>query len=153
MKNCKDVMTLDPFCCGIFDTLERIAEIMRDQDIGSVMVCDSKNKKLVGILTDRDITVKCVAGGKDPQTLTAESIMSREPVYCREDDSLQKAMDLMAEHQVRRMPIVDLENRLVGVISQGDIATHTAPKKAGSVVEQISQPPTQQYREEHTGVY
>jgi predicted transcriptional regulator len=115
---------------------------MKDDDVGSVPVVDDANtKKLVGILTDRDIVIQAIAGGKDCATMKVEEIMTKNPVTCRPEDEIQNAMDRMAQHQVRRMPVVDGRGRIVGIIAQADLATRMdRPEQTEKVLENISQP-------------
>ena len=141
MRSCNDIMTLDPTCCAAGDPVTRAAQIMRSEDVGAVPVIESQaSKKLIGIITDRDITLQIVAESKDLNT-PVEQVMTRNPVTCRPDDSIQNAMDRMSQHQVRRIPVVDGKDRVVGIISQGDLAIRVdQPEKVADVVEDISQP-------------
>jgi CBS domain-containing protein len=140
MKTCADVMTLNPICCIPTDTIERVAQMMKAQDVGSIPVVESPNsKKLVGIITDRDLVLKGVAEGRDCRDSSIAGIMTRNPVTCRERDDVEKALKAMSEHQVRRLPIVNDGNEIVGIIAQADIATRVAePNKVAEVVEDIS---------------
>ena len=142
MRSCNDVMTPDPTCCVAGDPVTRAAEIMKKDDVGAVPVVDGKNsKKLVGIITDRDIVIQIIAGGKDVNDIRIEDVMSRSPVTCRPEDPIQNAMDYMAQHQVRRIPVVDGKGGIVGIISQADVATRVdLPEKTANVLEDISQP-------------
>jgi CBS domain-containing protein len=137
---CKDVMTGNPVFCVPEETVEHAARLMRDHDIGSIPVVQSReNRTLVGIVTDRDLTIKVLADARDPRSARAEEMMSRDPVSCREEDSVEKAMRAMADHQVRRIPIVDARTRLVGIIAQADVATRLGDEEStGEVVEEIS---------------
>jgi CBS domain-containing protein len=110
---------------------------MRDGDFGSMPVVD--DGRLVGVLTDRDIVVRAVAERLDPATVRVGEVASREPVTVPPSEALDDAMELMARHKVRRLPVVD-GGRLVGVVSQADIALGAKEAKTGAVVEQISQP-------------
>ena len=141
MRSCNDIMTLDPTCCAAGDPVTRAAEVMRAEDVGAVPVVESEaSKKLIGIITDRDIALQIVADKKDFNT-PVEQVMTRNPVTCRPDDSVQNAMDRMSQHQVRRIPVVDGKDRVVGIISQGDLAIRVdQPEKVADVVEDISQP-------------
>lgn len=103
------------------------------------MVRDLQTIKLVGIVTDRDLTVKVVAEGRDPKGIIVEEVMTCEPVTCHAEDNVQQALQLMAEHQVRRVPVIDDNGCLIGIIAQADIATRMAePEKTAQVVEEIS---------------
>jgi CBS domain-containing protein len=139
---CADVMTREPACCELGDTTDRAAKIMKTQDVGSVPVCtDLQSRKLVGIVTDRDIALYVVARGRDANHTQVASVMTRNPLTCRPEDDLQKALDAMANYQVRRIPVVDGEGLLVGIIAQADVATRVqAAETKAEMVEQISKP-------------
>lgn len=141
MRSCNDVMTLDPTCCLATDPVTRAAEVMKSEDVGAIPVVeDESSKKLLGIITDRDIVLNVVAGQKGFDTRIEEA-MTRNPVTCRPDDSIQNAMDRMSQHQVRRIPVVDGKDRVVGIISQADLATRVdQPEKTADVLEDISKP-------------
>jgi CBS domain-containing protein len=141
MRSCNDVMTMDPTCCLASDTIDRAAQIMKDEDVGSVPVVDETTATLVGILTDRDIVIQVVAGKKDCANVKVEDIMSRNPVTCKPDEDIQNAMDKMAQHQIRRIPVTDGRGRILGIVSQADLATRMdQPEKTEKVLEKISQP-------------
>jgi CBS domain-containing protein len=141
MRSCNDVMTMDPTCCLASDTIDRAAQIMKDEDVGSVPVVDETTATLVGILTDRDIVIQVVAGKKDCANVKVEDIMSRNPVTCKPDEDIQNAMDKMAQHQIRRIPVIDGRGRILGIVSQADLATRMdQPEKTEKVLEKISQP-------------
>lgn len=141
MKKCSDVMTKDPVCVLPDEMVTEVAQIMQDEDIGSVPVIeDEKSKKLIGIVTDRDLALKVVAEGHDPKSTRVADVMTRQVVTCYEDDSVQKALDAMSEHQLRRIPVVDKHEQIVGIIAQADVATRVdEPKKTAEVVKEISQ--------------
>lgn len=141
-KKCAEVMTKDPVCCLPADTSARAAQLMREFDVGPIPVVESgETMKLVGIVTDRDLALKVVAEGRDPNAVKVEELMTREPVTCRAEDELQKAVGLMAERQLRRIPVVDEGGKIIGIIAQADVATRTeAPEKTAGVVEEISKP-------------
>jgi CBS domain-containing protein len=138
METCADIMTNDPVSCAPGDVVEKAANLMRQNDVGPVPVVD--DDKLVGIVTDRDLTLKVLAEGRDPKRTRVQDVMTREVVTCRTDDDVQKALEAMSEHQIRRIPVVDEEDRLVGMIAQADVATNmTDAKKVAGVVKDISQ--------------
>jgi CBS domain-containing protein len=141
MKKVKDIMTKDPVCCTPQDSVMEAAQLMKHGDVGSVpVVKDRKAKKLVGIVTDRDLALKVLAEGRDPNNTRVEEVMTRNPVSCREDDDLQNCLDGMEKRQIRRMPIVDREDRIVGIIAQADVATRGGqPDKTAELVEEISE--------------
>ncbi len=141
MKKCEEVMTKSPVCCLPEDTVVKAAQLMKRENVGSIPVIENEqNKKLVGIVTDRDLTLKIVAEGRDVKSIKVEAVMTRKVVTCRAEDNLQKALDAMSEHQLRRIPVVDNDNKILGIISQADVATRIdQPEKTAEMVKQISQ--------------
>src|SRR6266508_4695264 len=137
---CKEIMTKDPVCCLPGDSVDQSAQLMKVEDIGSIpVVADQKTKRLLGIVTDRDLAVKVVAPACHIQSVTVEEVMSRDPVTCHAEDDLQKAVEAMEKHQVRRIPVVDDNDRIIGIIAQADIATRARePETTAEVVEEIS---------------
>jgi len=139
MEKCNDVMTRNPVCCLGDESVVRAAKLMKEQDVGSIPVVENRlTRLLVGIITDRDLVLKVVAEGRDPELVKVEDAMTRSIVTCYAEDDLQVALDAMSDHQLRRIPVIDAENRILGIIAQADIATHQ-PEKAGEVVKEISQ--------------
>lgn len=141
MKKCSEVMTKDPFCCLSNDSVEKAAMIMQRENVGAIPVIETERaKKLVGIVTDRDLTLKVIAGGLDPKLTKMNAVMTYNVVTCLADDDLQTALNAMAEHQLRRIPVVDGDNTIVGIIAQADVATRAdQPEKTGEMVKEISQ--------------
>lgn len=141
MKKCNEVMTKNPVCCLPNDMVTKVAQLMKRENIGSIPVIENgQTRKLVGIVTDRDLTLRIVAKGRDANSTKAEAVMTSKVVTCLADDDLQKAMNAMAEHQLRRIPIVDKNNRVVGIIAQADVATRVdQPEKTAAMVKGISQ--------------
>jgi CBS domain-containing protein len=141
---CTDIMTKEPVCCLPGDTVEMAAQLMEDEDVGSIpVVADHETKRILGIVTDRDLALKVVAAGRYGPSITVEDVMTRNPVTCSSDVSLEQVMTTMEEHQVRRIPVVDKDKRILGIIAQADIATRlNKPKKTAEVVEQISRSAT-----------
>jgi CBS domain-containing protein len=141
MKKCSDVMTKNPICCLPADLAAKAARLMKSENIGSVPVVESEqSKNLVGIVTDRDLALKIIAEGRSATTTTVDEVMTREVVTCHANDNLQKALDAMSEHQLRRIPVVDDDYRIVGIIAQADVATRAGqPAKTAEVVKEISQ--------------
>ena len=141
MKRCYDVMTKNPVCCVPGDTVSMVAQLMKSTDVGSVPVVENEqSRKLVGIVTDRDLAVKIVAEGLDAKSTKAEAVMSRRVVTCREEDDVQTALDAMTELRLRRIPVVDYDSGIVGIIAQADVATRVdQPDKTAAVVRGISQ--------------
>jgi CBS domain-containing protein len=134
-------MTREPVCCEPADSISKAAEVMKREDVGSVPVVESRNDaRLVGIVTDRDIVVKVVADGRNVEGTTVQDAMTPHPVCCREDDDVSRAVSLMEERQVRRMPVVGADGRLAGIIAQADIATRLhRDRTTGELVEAISE--------------
>ena len=141
MKKCNEVMTKNPVCCLPNDMVAKVAQLMKSKDIGPVPIIENEQtKQLVGIVTDRDLALKIVAEGRDAKSTKAEEVMTRKVVTCRGEDDVQKALDAMSEHQLRRIPVVDNDNRIVGIIAQADVATRVdQPAKTAEVVKDISQ--------------
>ena len=117
-------------------TVRELAAVMRDGDLGSVPV--SEDDKLVGMVTDRDIVIRGLAGTLEVRTLCARDIMSPTVKYCFEDQSVEEVLDNMAAEQIRRLPVVSREKRLVGIVSLGDLAKEGPSKKAAEALEEIS---------------
>ncbi|MBN1453607.1 MAG: CBS domain-containing protein, partial [Anaerolineales bacterium] len=129
-----------PVCCLPTDMVAKAAKLMKSKKIGSLPVIENgQTQKLVGIVTDRDLTLKIVAEGLDAKSTKVEAVMTRKVVTCRAEDDLQKALDAMAEHQLRRIPVVDNDNQILGIIAQADVATRVdKPKKTAALVKGIS---------------
>jgi len=143
MTKCSDIMTEDLVYCTPGDTVTEVARLMKKEDIGPVLVVDSNDSRtLVGIVTDRDLVLKAIAEGLDPQTTKVNDVMSKKLVTCRMDDDIEQAMSAMAQFQLRRIPVVEGNMKLVGIISQADVARMNAPAKTGEVVKEISQEST-----------
>jgi CBS domain-containing protein len=140
----KDIMTKDPECCRRDDTAQQAARVMRDRDCGCLPIVDDAGR-VVGIVTDRDLAVRGIASGKDPDT-KLNDLMTPVAACCGPDDDLRDVEQKMVELQVRRIPIVDGGGRCVGIVSQADIAlgrsrdTVVTDREIALVVEQISQP-------------
>ena len=141
MKTCESVMTKNPVCCLPDDTVVAVAQLMKRENIGSIPVVESEQtRKLVGIVTDRDLALKVVAQGSDAKSVKVESVMTRKLIACQVDDDIQQALDAMSEHQLRRIPIVNIENKILGIIAQADVATRVnEPEKTAEIVKDISQ--------------
>jgi|SRR6266496_5308520 CBS domain-containing protein len=138
MKKARDLMTAGAECVGENETLVDAARKMRDLDVGALPICGTDNR-LHGMLTDRDIVVRCVAEGGDPATATARQFEQGKPVTIGADDSIEEALKAMTEHQIRRLPVID-NHKLVGMLSQADVAREMSGKKTGETVAKISQP-------------
>jgi CBS domain-containing protein len=134
-------MTKNLVCCLPDDSVANAAELMKSKNIGSIPVIENEqSQKLVGIVTDRDLALKIVADALDARSTKVETVMTHKLVTCHADDDLQKALDAMAEHQLRRIPVVDDNNRIVGIIAQADVARRAdQPEKIAEMVKEISQ--------------
>ena len=141
MKTCESMMTKNPICCLPTDTVVKAAQLMKRENIGSIPVIENElTRKLVGIVTDRDLALKVVAQGKEAKSTQVESVMTVKLVTCQADDEIQQALDAMSEHQLRRIPIVDNGNKILGIIAQADVATRVnKPEKTAEMVKDISQ--------------
>jgi CBS domain-containing protein len=137
---CKEIMTEDPVCCLPGDTVDQAAQLMKDDDVGSIpVIADQKTKRLLGIITDRDLAIKVVAPAREISAVKVEEVMTNDPVTCHADDDLNEAVDAMEMHQVRRIPVVDDNNRIIGIIAQADIAIRVRePETTAEMVEEIS---------------
>jgi CBS domain-containing protein len=134
-----EVMTRKPEVVRPDATIQDAARKMDEFNIGSLPVCDGE--RLVGMITDRDITVRVTSAGKAPAECRVSEVMTAEVDYCFEDDSVGDAAERMQQRQIRRLPIVDREKRLVGVLALGDLATDVnKPKKVAATLEKISEP-------------
>ena len=137
---CSEIMTKDPECCVPSDSVMKAAQLMKSEDVGPIpIVEDKEEKKLTGILTDRDLAIKVVAEARDPKTTQVEEVMSEGLVTCREIDDVQSVLKLMEDNQIRRIPVVDQSDHLLGIIAQADVATRLGSRTTGRVVEQVSQ--------------
>ena len=136
----RDVMTARPECIGPDDTLQQAARKMKDLDVGSVPVCD--NDRLVGMLTDRDVVVRCIAEGHDPRSCKVRDTMTEGVNYCFEDDDVRHAAAQMRDRQIRRLVVLNRDRRLVGIVSLGDLAVEAGGDNevAGRTLEAVSLP-------------
>jgi CBS domain-containing protein len=137
MAKIRDAMTEDPRSIGASASVVEAAQLMREEHIGSLPVTD--DERLVGMVTDRDITTRVVAESADPKTTSVGDVYSRDLISVEPDNDLDEALRLMAHHQVRRLPVVE-NGRLVGIVAQADIALSENEKKTGELVEAISEP-------------
>jgi CBS domain-containing protein len=136
-----EIMTTNPECCVPTDSVMTAAQLMKSEDVGPIpIVEDKEEKKLTGIVTDRDLAIKVVAEARDPKTTPVEEVMSEGLVTCRENDDVRSVLKLMEENQLRRIPVVDKNDRLQGIIAQADVAIRLGnTRAAGEVVQQVSQ--------------
>jgi CBS domain-containing protein len=132
----RDLMTTNPRSLESGSSVVEAARLMRDEDTGIVPIVEGD--RLVGTVTDRDIAIRVVAEGKSPESITVGEIASRELVTIDPQQDLDEALRLMARHQVRRLPVVEEDGKLVGIVAQKDIALHASDEQTGDVVEDIS---------------
>jgi CBS domain-containing protein len=138
----QDLMTTNPACCTPNTTVREAAQLMRDHDCGCIPVVEGESKRLVGVLTDRDVACRCVAEGKSPDT-PARDIMTTNPQSCHPEDDVAAVEQIMIEAQVRRVPVVDAKECCVGMIAQADLALSNeavSDREVGRMVERISEP-------------
>ena len=136
MTKAREIMTGDAECIGENETLADAARKMRDLDVGSLPICGEDNR-LKGMLTDRDIVVKCLAAGGDPASTRAGDLAEGKPVTIGADDPVEEILRTMKQYKVRRLPVIDGHD-LIGVVSQGDVARNIDETKVGELVEAIS---------------
>lgn len=139
-KKVHEVMTERPRCVTPDTPVAEAAQLMATEDVGSLPILDGE--QLAGMVTDRDIVIRAVAKGKDTNSMPVREVASRDLVTVHADDDLSNALQLMASHQVRRLPVVDDDNTLVGVVAQADVAFEAKEKAVGEMVEEISKAPT-----------
>ncbi len=135
----EEVMTSRPRAVSPETPVAEAAQLMESEDVGALPILEGE--QLAGMVTDRDIVVRAIAKGKDPRGMPVREVSSRDVVSVRADEDLSEALRLMASHQIRRLPVVDDDNRLVGVLSQADVAMEAKEKQVGEMVEEISKPP------------
>jgi CBS domain-containing protein len=135
----REFMTDRPRCVTPETPVSEAAELMASEDVGSLPILEGE--KLTGVVTDRDIVIRAVAKKKDPQGMPVREVASRDLVTVRPEEDLSEALKLMASYQVRRLPVVDEDNRLIGVLAQADVAKGAKEKAVGEMLEEISQAP------------
>jgi len=136
----REVMTDRPRCVTLETPVSEAAELMESEDVGSLPVLEGE--QLAGMITDRDIVIRAVAKGKDPRGMPVREVASRELVTVYAEEDLSNALTKMASEQVRRLPVVDEDNRLVGILAQADVALEAKEKTVGEMVEEISRSPS-----------
>jgi len=137
----KEVMSPNPACCLPTDRAQQVAKLMCDRDVGAMpVVVDQQSRKLVGMITDRDLCCSLVAKGLDSKSTTIEKFISADPVACRDGENVEKCERAMQEHQIRRVPIADSEDRVIGIVSQADVALHDKAERVSKTVAEISRP-------------
>jgi CBS domain-containing protein len=138
-----EIMTHNPACCLPSDSAQKAAAIMRDLDTGVVpVVADETSNKLAGIVTDRDLCLAVIAEGKDPAEVRVEECMTTTVAYCKEEDDLERALELMRNKAIRRVPVVDDEERVTGILSTADVVLQTpvGVDEVSETLKEISEP-------------
>ena len=134
-----EIMTRDAEVISSDAVVKEVAKKMQQLDVGFLPIRDGD--RLVGMVTDRDITVRAVAEGRDPTKTPVKEVMTPEVVYCFEDQDVSEVAKLMQEKQIRRLPVLNRQKRLVGIVSLGDLAVHTGQEKlAGETIKEVSEP-------------
>jgi CBS domain-containing protein len=136
-KGIRDVMSSNPCAIDADKPVSYAAKMMRDEDVGLAPIVEGD--RLVGTLTDRDIAIRVVAEGRDPESTVVRDVASTDLVTIDPEQNLDEAVRLMAQHQVRRLPVVEEDGRLVGIVAQADVAKEGDDRQTGDVVQQISQ--------------
>jgi CBS domain-containing protein len=137
----REVMSSNPVCCLPTDTAEKVAKTLREHDIGSIpVVVDQQTRRLIGMITDRDLCCAVVAGGLDPKRTAIEKFVTTNPVSCRDGENMEHCEQAMREHQVRRIPVVDGEGAVIGIVAQADLVLKETPERASKTVAAISKP-------------
>lgn len=135
----REIMTEDPACATTTTSLQDTAKMMLEFDCGSIPVVENNdNKKVIGTITDRDITIRTVAAGKNPLQMTAGEVMTTQVVTITPDTSVEECRKKMENNQIRRIVVVDDNNSVVGMVAQADVAIHSSDEATGDVVEEIS---------------
>jgi CBS domain-containing protein len=132
-------MSKNPACCTADTNLQEVAKMMLDNDCGAIPVVEDNNhKRPIGVVTDRDITVRTVAKGENPLTMTAKSVMTKNVFTVTAETAVEECVELMEEHQVRRVPVVDENGNCIGMVAQADIAIKANDGDAEDMVEEVS---------------
>ncbi|HWH71154.1 MAG TPA: CBS domain-containing protein [Candidatus Sulfotelmatobacter sp.] len=135
----REIMTKNPACCTPDTSLEKVAQLMCECDCGEIPIVDSNQTMVpIGVVTDRDITCRTIARGRNPLQLTAQTCMSTPAVTVPMDATVEQCCELMERNQIRRIPVVDHNGRCCGMVSQADLALHVAPAETGKMVHDIS---------------
>jgi len=155
---CRDLMTPEPACCTPRDTVVTAGMLMKNHDVGSVpVVLDRDSMRVIGMITDRDLALRVVADQRDYYNTHVEDVMSKDVVTCFADDDYDEVVAAMKKHQIRRIPVVDSDKRLCGIIAMADVARQAPEREeVGEVVQQVSKPappPQEDGRTSSTGRY
>ena len=137
----REAMSANPVCCLPSDSAMKVAATLREQNIGSLpVVADHDSRRLIGMITDRDLCCTVIADGLDPRKTAIEKFVTANPVSCRDGENVEHCDRLMQEHQIRRIPIVDGEGRCIGIVAQAGLALKDKPERVSKTVSEISKP-------------
>lgn len=137
----KDLMTKNPACATPDMPLSKVAKMMVDENVGAIPVVENKDSnKVIGVVTDRDITIRAVAEEKNPLMMKAVDVMSKDVITVKVDDDVEDVARLMEKNQVRRVPVVDERGGVVGIVAQADIALKASEETTANVVQSVSEP-------------
>ena len=136
----KEVMSTNPACCTLNDTAQSAAKRMCELNVGAIPVIDGDSHQLIGMITDRDLCCSIVAQGLDARTTPIQKYVTLNPVTSRDGENVENCERLMQQHQVRRIPVVDAENRVIGIVAQADLALKDRPERVHKTVAEISKP-------------
>lgn len=135
----KEVMSTNPACCTPIDTAQNVAKMMCALNVGSIpVVDDQQSRTLIGMITDRDLCCSVLAQGPDPKATRIQEFITYNPISCRDGENIDKCERVMQEHQIRRVPVVDGDNRVIGIVAQADVALKEKPEKVHKTVVEIS---------------
>ncbi|WP_068009242.1 CBS domain-containing protein [Nocardia pseudobrasiliensis] len=136
----RDIMHRDATCIPADETLDRAAQVMRDLDVGALPICNED--RLIGMLTDRDIVIRCVAEGHDPSRVRAGDLAQGTPRWVDADTEVSEVLELMEAHQIKRVPVIDKRNgkRLIGMICESDLARTIDDKQLARFISSVSIP-------------
>lgn len=137
--NLTELMTPNPACCTSDTKIEDAARMMVQHDCGEIPVVDARGT-LVGVVTDRDIVVRLIAQGQDVRTATVAACMTQPAISLNPEAQVSDAVEMMQEHQVRRLPVVDDQGKVCGIVSQADLARCTTAEQTGDLVRDVSEP-------------
>lgn len=139
--NIESMMTKQPLCCSPAATVQDVARMMRENDVGAIpVVSDLVSKKLVGIITDRDLCISAMADGKDPQTTSIADYFTKTVITCAPEETLEACEQKMKQYRIRRIPVVDKQNSCVGIVAQADLARVDRPENFQALIAEISRP-------------
>jgi len=135
----KEIMSVNPAGCTPNDSAQKVAKMMCDLNVGSIpVVVDPQSRSLVGMITDRDLCCRVLAQGLDAKSTRIQEFVTYNPAICRDGENVENCERLMQQHQVRRIPVVDKDNRVIGIVAQADLALKDKPERVHKTVAEIS---------------